>query len=288
MGKNEKEPRPYRGVIDEIREQQHKTKDMSLKGKWQYFWDYYKVHTITAVVVILLGGTLIHDILSAKDYAFYGIMLNSIGLSAESMETAFSEYAGIDLETYDCFIDTSSTLSYSTPSEYDMATMQKMVAQVQGHDLDAVVFDSQVFNNYANTEMFADLSEVLPPEEFQKHKDRFYYIDYAPIAKANEDSDYENEAMISSDEGAAASLEDILAEAETHRHPENMEQPVPVGIYMEESPFIQKTGSYGQAQPVFGFIINTQRPETALKYLAFLWDETVDFESMKKNDLFME
>ena len=58
-----------------------------------------------------------------------------------------------------------------------MATMQKMVAQVQGHDLDAVVFDSQVFNNYANTEMFADLSEVLPPEEFQKHKDRFYYID---------------------------------------------------------------------------------------------------------------
>ena len=206
MGKKEKEPRPYRGVIDEIREQQHKTKDMSLKGKWQYFWDYYKVHTITAVVVILLGGTLIHDILSAKDYAFYGIMLNSIGLSAESMETAFSEYAGIDLETYDCFIDTSSTLSYSTPSEYDMATMQKMVAQVQGHDLDAVVFDSQVFNNYANTEMFADLSEVLPPEEFQKHKDRFYYIDYAPIAKANEDSDYENEAMISSDEGAAASL----------------------------------------------------------------------------------
>ena len=57
---------------------------------------------------------------------------------------------------------------------------------------------------------------------------------------------------------------------------------------MEEAPFIQKTGSYGQAQPVFGFIINTQRPETALKYLAFLWDETVDFESMKKNDLFME
>ena len=43
MGKKEKEPRPYRGVIDEIREQQHKTKDMSLKGKWQYFWDYYSM-----------------------------------------------------------------------------------------------------------------------------------------------------------------------------------------------------------------------------------------------------
>lgn len=288
MGKKEKEPRPYRGVIDEIREQQHKTKDMSFKGKWQYFWYYYKVHTFVAIGVILLAGTLIHDVLSAKDNAFYGIMLNAIGLSSESMESVFSEYAGIDLDTYDCYIDTTSTLSYSTPSEYDMATIQKMMAQVQARDLDAVIFDSQVFNNYANTEMFADLTTVLTPEELEKHKDRFYYIDYAPIARANEDSDYENDAMISADEGAAATLEDILAEAESHRHPETMEQPIPVGIFMEESPFIQKTGSYGQAQPVFGIVVNTERLETARQYLAFLWDEKVDFQSLMNNNLFAE
>lgn len=288
MSKKQKEPRPYRGVIDEIREQQHKTKDMSLKGKWQYFWDYYKVHTFVAIGVILLGGMLIHDILSAKDYAFYGIMLNSAGLSAESMENAFVEYAEIDADTYDCFIDTTSTLSYSTPSEYDMATMQKMVAQVQAKDLDAVVFDSQVFNNYANTEMFADLTTVLSPEELDQYKDKFYYIDYAPIIRANEDSDYENEAAVSSAEWATATLEDILAEAETHKHPETMEQPVPVGIFMEESPFIQKTGSYGQAQPVLGIIINTERQEAARRYLAFLWDEDVDFKSLMSTELFME
>ena len=33
MAKREKKPREYRGVIDEIREQQHKTRDMTNKGK---------------------------------------------------------------------------------------------------------------------------------------------------------------------------------------------------------------------------------------------------------------
>ena len=161
MSKKNKEPRPYRGVIDEIREQQHKMKDMTFQGKLQYFWYYYKVHTIVTIVVLLLGIALIHDVLSAKDYIFNGIMLNSAGLSSESMGSSFGEYAELDLETYQCFIDTTSTISYSTPSEYTMATMQKLMAQVQGQELDAVVFDSQVFYNYAYTEMFADLTTVL-------------------------------------------------------------------------------------------------------------------------------
>ena len=52
MSKKEKSPKEYRGVIDEIRQQQMKTKEMSTKGKLEYFWDYYKVHTIVAILVI--------------------------------------------------------------------------------------------------------------------------------------------------------------------------------------------------------------------------------------------
>lgn len=288
MGKKNKEPRPYRGVIDEIREQQYKMKDMTFQGKLQYFWYYYKVHTIVAIAVLLLGITLIHDVLSAKDYIFNGIMLNSAGLSSESMGSSFGEYAELDLETYQCFIDTTSTISYSTPSEYTMATMQKLMAQVQGQELDAVVFDSQVFYNYAYTEMFADLTTVLASEELQKYQDKLYYIDYALIAQSEEDSDPENEVAAARQENYDFTLEDALAEAETHRHPETMQQPVPVGIYMEESPFIQKTNCYGQAQPIFGIIINTTRPDTAKQYLSFLWDEDVDFEAVLETGFLTE
>ncbi len=280
MSRTPKEQRPYRGVQDEIREQHMKAKDMSLKGKLQYFWYYYKVHTIVGLCIVFFVVTLLHDIVSAKDYAFYGIMLNSINLDSEQLQTSFGEYASIDLEKYECFIDTQSTLSYTSMTQYDMATAQKLIALCQTKDLDAVVFDSEVFNNYANNELFANLHTIYTDEELSKYEDRLYYVDYAEILRASEEIDYENADLLSTEESGSLTLEEILAEAETHRHPENMEQPIPVGIFMEDSPFMEQTGAYGQLQPVFGFAITTTRTDTAKQYLEFLWDDTIDFRSM--------
>ena len=281
MSQTEKEQIPTRGVQDEIRQ----LKDKPFKEKLQYFWYYYKIHTIVFLVAVFSLVTLFHDIFSAKDYTFYGIMLNSVNLSEEAMESAFGEYAGLDLDTYECFIDTSSTLSYRTATQYDMATSQKLIALVQTKDLDAAAFDSEIFNNYANNEMFLDLTTIYKADELQKYEDHLYYIDKAPMERANEDSDYENEALISAAESSAFSVDDIIKEAETHRHPENMEQPIPVGIFIEDSPFVQKTNAYDILVPIFGISATTTRPDTAKKYLEFLWDEQIDFASMKAEPL---
>ncbi len=280
MRKTDKEARPYRGVRDEIREQQLKTKDMSAKGKLQYFWCYYKYHTLAAAFIIFFVVSILHNILSAKDYAFYGIMLNSINLDGDQMQASFGEYASLDLEEYECFIDTQSTLSYSSMTQYDMATAQKIIALCQTGDLDAVVFDSQVFNTYANNELFADLRTIYSDAELQKYQDQLYYVDYAEILRAKEDIDYENADLVSTEENGALTLDEILAEAETHRQPENMEQPMPVGIFLDASPFEEQTGAYGQLQPVFGIAVTSTRTDTAKQYLEFLWDDAVDFGSM--------
>ena len=49
----------YRGIIDEIREQQRKMKDMTWKERFAYYWEYYKVHTIVTIVAIIaiVSGT---------------------------------------------------------------------------------------------------------------------------------------------------------------------------------------------------------------------------------------
>lgn len=285
MSQNEKEPKPYRGVQDEIREQQQKLKGKSLKEKLQYFWYYYKVHTIVIICVVVFLVTMLHDILSAKDYIFYGITLNAVDLSGDSMEQAFGEYAGLDLETYECFIDTDSTLSYRTATQYDMATSQKLIALVQTKDLDVMVFDSEIYNNYANNGMAADLTTLYTPEELQKYEGRLYYVDKAQIDRADEDPGYKNEALAFLDGDEEVTNDDILREAETHRHPENMEDPIPVGIFLEDSPFVQKTGAYDILKPVFGISSTTTRPETAKKFLEFLWDDRIDFASMKSDPL---
>ena len=75
-------------------------------------------------------------------------------------------------------------------------------------------------------------------------------------------------------------MEDITAEAETHRHPETMEDPIPVGIFLDESPLVRKTGCYGDPVPIYGISVTSQRPDTAKEYLAYLWDETIPFDTM--------
>ena len=59
-----------------------------------------------------------------------------------------------------------------------------------------------------------------------------------------------------------------------------MEKPVPVGIYIDDSAFVKKSGSYGQLIPVFGFPTTTTRLDISKKYLDFLYDDSIPFEDM--------
>ena len=280
MSKKEKSPKEYRGVIDEIRQQQMKTKEMSAKGKLEYFWDYYKVHTIVAILVIFFAAMFIRDIVTAKDYNFYSILFNARQLSGDSLESAFSEYAGLDTENYECYIDASTGLSMTAFTEYDMATVQKLMATIQIGDLDTVVFNSELFNNYAGNEMFLDLRTVLSKEELNTWKDYLYYIDYVEVAAEREDVDVEESPAEKDAADDERRQQEILEETNRHRSPEGMAEPVPVGIFMEASPFAEKSGAYSDLVPVFGFVSTSKRTETGKQFLEFLWDDTIDFAQM--------
>ena len=280
MSKKEKSPKEYRGVIDEIRQQQMKTKEMSAKGKLEYFWDYYKVHTIVAILVIFFAAMFIRDIVTAKDYNFYSILFNARQLSGDSLESAFSEYAGLDTENYECYIDASTGLSLTSFTEYDMATVQKLMATIQIGDLDTVVFNSELFNNYAGNEMFLDLRTILSEEELNAWKDYLYYIDYVEVAAEREDMDVEEAPAEKDAADDETRQQEILEETNRHRSPEGMAEPVPVGIFMEASPFAEKSGAYSDLVPVFGFVSTSKRTETGKQFLEFLWDDTIDFAQM--------
>lgn len=270
----------YRGIIDEIREQQIKMKDMTWKQRFAYYWEYYKVHTIVTVIAVIAIIVTAHSIATAKDYAFYGILLNANMLSSEAYGNSFGEYAEIDMETYDCFIDADSTLSYTNSTEYDMATMQRIVAVVQTKELDAVVFDSQCFGQYAANEIFMDLREVLSDEQIEKYEPYFYYIDMDEV-RAQEEAD----VIVDTDEIAERgnlTAEERAALAYQHKEPSSMGDPVPVGIFMEEAPFAVKSHSYDGLVPIFGVSATTQHTETSAQFLDYLWDDSIAFDQMYK------
>lgn len=276
MAKKEKAPREYRGISDEIREQTKKFKDMSLKEKWEYFWEYYKINVIVIVIVASFVISMVYNFVTAKDYCFNGMLLNASMMDQEKIAAEFAEYAGLDTDTYECYIDAASTLSYQNPSEYELATSQRIVALIQSRELDGMVFDAEVFYNYAFNQVFMDLREVYTEEELAAYEGRIYYIDNAEIRRAEEAEQATGESYTLN----SLTPEEVIEEAQTHRDPSTMEEPIPVGIFVDDSPFAEKSKAYLGVVPIYGISSTSQRVEVSKQFLDFLFDETIDFANM--------
>lgn len=249
---------------DEVKEQQIKLKDMTWKQKASYFWDYYKIHTIAAVFLLLIAGIFIRDTVNAKENAFTGVLLNSYAIDAqEPAQEDFAGYAGIDTAVYDCYIDTSSTLSYETMSQMDLAVSQRIIAMAQTKGIDVLVSDSEPFSNYAQSMMFTDLRSELTAEEYAKHEADFYYIDAATVDMNNNETSYDEDGM-----------PQIVDTSIDHSDPSAMEEPVPVGIYLKDSAKLKEWNCYPSAgadeAPIFGFVYSSEKKEASHLFLAYL------------------
>jgi len=257
-------------VIDDIRKEQEKTKDMSFKGKLSYFWYYYKVHTLVTIAIVFFLCVLIHDIVTAKDYAFSAVYINANQtFSAEDQMEAFAEYADLDTEEFDVVLDSAMYLSLTDTSEVSLSASQKLAALLSAKNLDIAVMDEEVFTNYALTETFYDLREILPEDLLEKYKDNFFYVDGTTVEAFNNKEEYSSHAD---------DMEYYNKLAETLQKPNDpsvMENPIPVGIYVGDTTIISDAGCYSDKKPVFGIIINTPRLETAIQYLRFLDEESI-------------
>lgn len=249
-------------IRDEVKEQQHKLKGKSFQEKIGYFWDYYKIHTMAVLFLLLVAGIFISDMKNSKDNAFSAIILNSYGYDMqEDFQTDFAAYAGIDTESYNCLIDASSTLSLTSMTQLDLALTQRIAALVQTNGLDSFVSDPAVFGHYAEGMMFRDLREELSQEEYTKYEPYFYYIDAAVLAEKE-----------GTEEDFSAGTQPENAADPTK--PSAMTDPVPVGIFLEHSPKLEEWKCYAAEKetPVFGFVSSSENGNLNHLFLQYLTD----------------
>jgi hypothetical protein len=136
-----------------------------------------------------------------------------------------------------------------------------------------IVADSTAFGHYAGQETFLDLRNVFSAKELSDMEQHIYYIDQSFIDYMMSDAytDYLTSGKYDHDNKYAR----MAAEYdETFVFPKQevseMENPVPVGIYLDGSEVIKETGSYTSEAPIVGIVINTQRLETAKKFIEYL------------------
>lgn len=247
-------------VMDEFKEERAAVKNGTFKQKLTYFFDYHKWHVVCGIIAVIFAGVLIRQLATQKDAAFYAVLLNGASRSypAESgHRDAFAEYAGIDTDEFDVVYDTSIQIGTGTGNDYQSA--QTLMIHITAADLDVMVSDLDSLRHYAYLNDFRDLRDILTEDQLRRYEGSFYYIDRAlveEIENAKKEYDY-----------------DYVPTYGDPFHPEDMREPVPVGILLPEDCSLLQDYIFPGDAPAVSVLINSEHTETALQFIDFLMRE---------------
>lgn len=220
---------------DEIRQEHKKVKDMSFKGKIKYFWDYYKIHTIVGILVIIGIVVFIRDFISNNRPVYLdAVMINTIldYNDPKGIDDDFAEFAKVDTEKYLLTIETGLSLNMELNDEMSMATAQKIMALLQAKSLDLLIAPEDVADYYAISDPYINIHNFLTDEQINKLTDNGYEIYYGV-----------GEGVVT-----------------------------PAGFYIASSEYLQNKSEFGtfleDANPVFAFTFCNAHPEASVELLS--------------------
>ena len=250
-------------VMDEFREEREALKNADFKTKFRYFLDYYKWHVIVVVCIIGFVASYIHGIVTAKDAAINGYFVNFFTDMDYDNElaVAFAEYADIDTEEYDVLLDTSLQINKDAIDESTIAATQKVTVMMAAGEMDFLTCDEATFLTYATPDSLHDLRDIYTEEELAKYADYIYYVDMDVIR--------EKEAIFDSYDSVA--METYQAPEYDHFAPEEMADPMPIGICIEESPILKEYFYYYPGSIPLGVLVNSTRVDTTKQFIDFLF-----------------
>lgn len=218
---------------EQIQVEKEKLSKMSLKGKIDYIWEYYKYWIIGITAsIFLLYGIIDAQIENSKPTYLYLTMVNSNMVSSgeTTLMDDFAEFAQIDQTKIKLNLDTSIQMKPDMSDEYSMNSSAKMFAQFAAKTIDATIMDKDMIEFFVGKDAFADLESILPTDFYQKHKDRFI-----------SGKDSEGNLFI-------------------------------CAMDISDSKIFQETNSYAQS-PYYSIIVNSQNQENCIQFLEYLYSK---------------
>lgn len=165
-----------RNMHDEIREQNAKLKDAPLRDKLAYFKEYYLKMTLAVIAIIVFVVSVGYTMITAPDEtAFAAFFFNDTGYSSDStLQDTFAKHLGVDTRKYEVYIDTTPT--YSEMGTYeDYTSVQRCMANIAGKALDVLLCDQETYEHFATSEIFLDITTVLPEDLMTQFQDKLVY-----------------------------------------------------------------------------------------------------------------
>lgn len=217
---------------DEIHRNHQKLSDQSFSQKCEYFWNYYKVHTIVIVILACMFGSILHTLITQKEIVLSIAYINAFpNIEDEVFIKDFENYLGLNIKKQQVLLDSTYYIDDKSTSPYAATYSQKFSANAMAGKLDVVLADTTNFEFYGNQGFFQNLNHVLSPEMLEKYKKYLYYVNLP-----DDDSNQE----------------------------------IPIGIKIDTARKICETCSYPNTDAYFGFVTGSEYTDNALSYLNYL------------------
>ena len=244
---------------DEFREEREAiTKHGTFGQKWRYFWDYNFLRVIGISLAIFAIGFFGYDILSQPNILLNGIFINTLQYEGKTPEKdladGFLKSQGITNKKTQVAFTTNFALTGENAADFQ--TQETITVQSGAGSLDFVVCPVNHLIDFAYGGVFADLREVLSAEELEKYKSRLLYIDLTI---------YEYLESASGDEADINKME-----IPDCTKPEEMDNPVPIYINVDDCSKITNLYSYDPKDLCLGISITTPHSEQISKFLNYV------------------
>lgn len=230
----------------------------------QYFWDYYKWHTIIFVTLLALAISYTVALLTEPDATVNGMLINAYNYfryeemdkQTQELASAFLEQQGKSEDQLSLNMDTSRVYYVGEEDHsYNYDTIQLLLTYTAADSLDYVTGDSAALIDLAYMDFFGNLEDHLPDEVLQTNKEDLLYIDYAVVEQRQEA--FDNNLDLS-----------IIIYPNPSK-PEQMKDPIPVLICIDNSERMREIYGDSVGQLYFAFTSSDKDGNTAafLQYL---------------------
>lgn len=220
---------------NKIQEEKTKLRELTFKKKFEYIWEYYKVHIVGTFLFLIFAGSLgnsVYQNIKYEDILSCAIVNNTLlEENRDYISDSFSEYYQLDEESETLIFDDSFHIDLDQPNESTYASTQKFAAMVAAKSIDTTIADISFFENHADEGVFYDLSTLLSEDLYIQIED---YLYYAKDEEGNEK---------------------------------------PFGLNLSSSHLVKGAGLYIQP-PILSVIINSQHPDVAIEFIQYAFNIT--------------
>ena len=229
-----------------------KLKTLHGPQKIRYIWDYYKLPIVVLCILLYIIGYSLYGHFTHKEKILYTALVNVSASDSltEQLSTGFLDSLDQDTSktTMQLYTGLYLTDDETNPyHEYTYASRMKILASIDGKQLDVVLMNKEAFDAFSQNGYLCDLEELLSSEDVD------LYNRLKPHLVTN--------TVILEDNSTDLQLDpSITYQAVTEEHP--------FGLDLSQTSMISDAGFSDIVY--LGIIANSPRTEEAIDYVRYL------------------